>query len=179
MELELRLAGRTLHVRLSAAADGVDATLDGAPHRLTTLASGGRVAAAGGATVEELALEVDGRARCALVARIRDRVLVTLDGRVYAFETGEAARDGAHAGAGSGVVTAPMPGKVSAVLVAAGDTVERGQALVVVEAMKMESTLAAEVAGTVRAVAVAPGQVVDAGQVLVEIDASPSSTAPS
>jgi 3-methylcrotonyl-CoA carboxylase alpha subunit len=175
MDLELRLAGRTLRVRLSTADGGVDATLDGVPHRLATLASGGRVAAAGGATVEELAVEIDGRARRALVVRVRDRVLVTLDGRVYAFETGEAARDGAHAGAGSGVVIAPMPGKVIAVLVAAGDAVESGQPLVVVEAMKMESTLTAEIAGTVRAVAVAPGQVVDAGQVLVEIEPAASS----
>ena len=47
--------------------------------------------------------------------------------------------------------------------------VEVGQALVVLEAMKMESTLAAEVAGRVDAVRVAPGALVAAGDVLVEI----------
>jgi len=62
-----------------------------------------------------------------------------------------------------------MPGKVIAVLVAEGDAVEAGQPLVLVEAMKMETTLAAGIAGTVRRVAAQPGQLVDAGQVLVEV----------
>jgi biotin carboxyl carrier protein len=62
-----------------------------------------------------------------------------------------------------------MPGKVIAVLVAAGDTVEAGQPVVVLEAMKMESTLAAEVAGTVAAVSATPGATVGAGELLVEI----------
>ncbi len=123
---------------------------------------------AGGATVEELALEVDGRPHRALVARIRDRVLVAVAGRVWTFESGEEAR-GAHAAAGSGAVTAPMPGKVVAVLVAEGDVVEVGQALVVLEAMKMESTLAAEVAGRVTAVRATAGASVAAGDLLVEI----------
>ena len=109
--------------------------------------------------------------RRGLVARLRDRVLVTPDGLLYAFETGEAARAAGRGGGGSGLVTAPMPGKVIAVLVAAGDQVEAGQPLVLVEAMKMETTLAAEIAGRVRKVAVSPGQLVEGGQVLVEISA--------
>src|SRR5207249_2213963 len=78
-------------------------------------------------------------------------VLVAVAGRVWTFEIGEEAR-GAHGAAGSGAVTAPMPGKVVSVLIAEGDVVEVGQPLVVLEAMKMESTLAAEVAGRVTAV---------------------------
>jgi 3-methylcrotonyl-CoA carboxylase alpha subunit len=62
-----------------------------------------------------------------------------------------------------------MPGKVIAVLVADGDAVEAGQPLVLVEAMKMETTLSAEIAGRVQKVSAAPGQLVEAGQVLVEI----------
>ena len=65
-----------------------------------------------------------------------------------------------------------MPGKVVAVLVAEGDVVEVGQALVVLEAMKMESTLAAEVAGRVRAVRAVAGALVTAGDLLVEIEPS-------
>jgi biotin carboxyl carrier protein len=62
-----------------------------------------------------------------------------------------------------------MPGKVVKVLVATGDAVTAGQPLVVVEAMKMETTLAAEIDGTVKAVNASTGDTVDAGAVLVEI----------
>jgi biotin carboxyl carrier protein len=97
-------------------------------------------------------------------------VLVALEGRVHAFATGaEAAAGTAVARAGSGVVVAPMPGKIVAVLVQPGDTVEPGQLLVVLEAMKMETTLAAEIGGTVAAVHGAAGSMVDAGAVLIEI----------
>ena len=170
METRLRLGPRTLTVSLVSEGDGWAATVDGAVHRVALLAAGPRTTAAGGATVEELALEVNGRPHRALVARTRDRVLVAVAGRVWTFESGEEAR-GAHGAAGSGAVTAPMPGKVVAVLVAEGDVVEVGQALVVLEAMKMESTLAAEVAGRVSAVGAVAGARVTAGEVLVEITA--------
>ena len=169
MSTLLRSGDRTLEVSLAADGEDVVATLDGAPLRVTGLRRGPRAAAAGGATVDELWLEVDGRPCRALVARLRDRVLVTLDGLLYAFETGDAARSAGHGGGGSGLVAAPMPGKVIAVLVAEGDAVEAGQPLVLVEAMKMETTLAAGIGGTVRRVAAQPGQLVDAGQVLVEV----------
>jgi biotin carboxyl carrier protein len=171
MSVVLRAGDRPLEVRLAAAGEGFEATVDGAPVRVAALRPGPRTAAAG-ATVQELAAEVDGRPCRALVARTGDRVLVALDGGVYAFATGEAARAPAHGHGGSGLVTAPMPGKVVAVLVAEGDTVEAGQTLVLVEAMKMETALAAEIAGRVATLAVAPGQLVEAGQVLVEVVAA-------
>jgi biotin carboxyl carrier protein len=101
------------------------------------------------------------------------RVLVAIDGTTWTFETGDDGRRGDVAGgAGSGTVIAPMPGKVVAVLVQPGDEVAIGQALVVLEAMKMETTLAAEVAGTVREVHATPGGMVDAGAVVVVVVAS-------
>jgi propionyl-CoA carboxylase alpha chain len=66
-----------------------------------------------------------------------------------------------------GSLTAPMPGSVVRVLIAAGDAVEAGQPLVVLEAMKMEHTVAAPAAGTVEAVQVEAGEQVEAGAVLV------------
>jgi biotin carboxyl carrier protein len=76
-----------------------------------------------------------------------------------------------HKGAAAGekTVTSPMPGRVLKVLVAEGDPVEAGTALVVVEAMKMENELTAARSGTVRKVHVAPGQAVESGARLVEI----------
>jgi acetyl-CoA/propionyl-CoA carboxylase biotin carboxyl carrier protein len=55
------------------------------------------------------------------------------------------------------------------VLVAVGDAVEVGQALAVLEAMKMENQITAEKAGTITEVKVTPGQSVGAGDVIIEI----------
>ena len=73
--------------------------------------------------------------------------------------------------AAEGVVSAPMPGLVVRVLVAAGDRVEAGQGLVVLEAMKMENELQAPGTGTVRAVRVTTGEAVEKGAPLVELAA--------
>ncbi len=79
-------------------------------------------------------------------------------------------------GAGEDVhgCVAPMPGRVARVLVTTGQAVEKGQAVIIVEAMKMEQTLTAPEAGTVAAVPFGVGDVVDAGVLLVEIDPSES-----
>jgi biotin carboxyl carrier protein len=63
-------------------------------------------------------------------------------------------------------VAAPMPGKVVRVLVQAADTVQAGQGLLVVEAMKMQNEVRSPKSGTVERVLVAEGQAVNAGEVL-------------
>ncbi len=70
----------------------------------------------------------------------------------------------------SGHLASPMPGKVVKVLAAPGDEVAAGQALVVVEAMKMEHTVAAPRAGRVRSVACREGEQVDEGVELVTLE---------
>jgi acetyl-CoA/propionyl-CoA carboxylase biotin carboxyl carrier protein len=62
-----------------------------------------------------------------------------------------------------------MQGTIVRVMVAVGDTVEVGQAVCVLEAMKMENNVNSEKAGTVTAVRVEPGDTVSAGDVVVEI----------
>jgi biotin carboxyl carrier protein len=74
------------------------------------------------------------------------------------------------AGAAGGTVNTQMPGRVVRLLVAVGDAVQKGQPLLVVEAMKMENELRAPVAGTVAEVFVAEGQAVESGARLVRID---------
>ena len=73
------------------------------------------------------------------------------------------------AAAGPAPLVAPMPGMISRVLVEAGDSVHPGQAMVVMEAMKMENELRATSAGTVKRVAVQPGTAVEKGALLVEL----------
>jgi 3-methylcrotonyl-CoA carboxylase alpha subunit len=79
----------------------------------------------------------------------------------------------AHAGeshAEAGRLTAPMPGKVVSIAVKAGDKVAKGQALAVMEAMKMEHTIAAPADGTVAEVLYAPGDQVAEGAELLKLN---------
>ena len=81
----------------------------------------------------------------------------------------------AHAGAGhseGGRLTAPMPGKLVSFAVKAGDAVTKGQALAVMEAMKMEHTIAAPADGVVQELLYAPGDQVTEGAELIRIEAN-------
>jgi pyruvate carboxylase subunit B len=71
---------------------------------------------------------------------------------------------------GPAPIVAPMPGMIVRVSVKAGDRVEAGQGVVVMEAMKMENELRATAAGTVRSVEVSPGTAVEKGALLVALD---------
>jgi len=66
-------------------------------------------------------------------------------------------------------ITSPLPGTILKVLVKEGDAVKTGDALIILEAMKMENTILAESAGTVRAIPVKPGTAVLQGDNLIEI----------
>ncbi|QQD16956.1 sodium-extruding oxaloacetate decarboxylase subunit alpha [Spongiibacter nanhainus] len=70
-----------------------------------------------------------------------------------------------------GHVTTNMPGNIVEVLVAEGDEVKEGQALLVAEAMKMETEVQAPIAGTVTEIYVSKGDRVTPGEVLIEIEA--------
>ena len=66
-------------------------------------------------------------------------------------------------------IIAPMPGKVVRVMVQAGEAVETGQGLLVVEAMKMQNEIKSPRAGTVERITASEGQTVNAGDVLAVI----------
>jgi biotin carboxyl carrier protein len=116
---------------------------------------------------------VDGRVYDARVEEHPDSLVIVIDG--YRFET--TVRDPrrwsrrSSAGGAEGVqnIMAPMPGKVVRVLVSPGDTVEAGQGLLVVEAMKMQNEMKASRAGKVRSIAAKEGATVLAGEVLATI----------
>jgi biotin carboxyl carrier protein len=68
------------------------------------------------------------------------------------------------------VIKAPMPGLVLQVAVEPGQTVQKGDTLLILEAMKMENVIKAAHEGTVKTVKVSKGNAVEKGQVLVEMD---------
>jgi 3-methylcrotonyl-CoA carboxylase alpha subunit len=102
---------------------------------------------------------------------VDDGVLVSnQDGQLILFEP-LAVRAGAAGGAaGDGAIVSPMPGKIIALEVAAGDTVTKGQKLLTLEAMKMEHSLTAPFDGKVAELNAAAGAQVSEGALLVRIE---------
>jgi len=94
---------------------------------------------------------------------------VLLDGESWRFTEVDplAARAGEDPTAGR--LTAPMPGRVTQLMVEPGVSVRRGQPLIVIEAMKMEHTVTAPADGVVEAVRFAPGDLVEEGAELIAL----------
>ena len=108
---------------------------------------------------------------------VRDgsKVWVHMGGRTYRFDLVRTNRG--RAADAHGDLSSPMPGQVQKLLVVEGDAVQAGQALVVVEAMKMQLEIKAPHAGTVRRLLAKEAQQVEAGVPLVELDAAVATTA--
>ena len=118
-------------------------------------------------------VETDERVLRGVFERTNGRISLTLAGETcdIGLEAEVALRAGAGTdGGGSGAVLATMPGMVAEVRVSAGDTVDAGQVIVVLESMKLFSSLKAEIAGVVADVSCKPGETVMAGKRLVLIE---------
>jgi 3-methylcrotonyl-CoA carboxylase alpha subunit len=113
-------------------------------------------------------LIVDGRPHRVAAVRAGDRTFVWCDGRAYEFEAARGGRPASGSEHHGGLVS-PMPGRVRRVLIAAGAAVERGDALLVLEAMKMEHSIRAPRDGVVRRICVTEGELVESGVELVEL----------
>jgi 3-methylcrotonyl-CoA carboxylase alpha subunit len=101
------------------------------------------------------------------------------DARTWRLELDDPLTRAEEQSGGSGRITAPMPGAVVAVLVEEGQSVERNQPLMVIEAMKMEHTLRAPAAGRVGKLRVARGDQVTEGAELVTLESEDSAAAQS
>jgi 3-methylcrotonyl-CoA carboxylase alpha subunit len=138
--------------------------LNSKPYHVVALGRGG----------EFRTLDLDDDQPMAAVSGFRDeeRVVAFYEGQAYEFEL--TARGTVHGhGVHDGEIEAPMPGKVTAVEVAAGEKVAKGQRLLTLEAMKMEHGLTAPFDGTVAELSAVPGAQVTEGQLLVRVEPEP------
>lgn len=163
MKYEVRISGKTLTVELEPLDGGWQARMDGesgitadvaeiAPNVFSVLLSGRSrdiyvMPSSGG----QLQLQSGG---CEFTGEV-------IDPRSW-----RGRRHGGSEAEGRQQIVAPMPGKVIRLLVKAGNAVEAGQGLLVVEAMKMQNEIRSPKRGTVERVLVAEGQAVNAGEVL-------------
>lgn len=117
-------------------------------------------------------VELFGRRVPFWVHRDKSNVSVWLDGEVYSFNQHDPRQRGSASQtvASSGSVTAQMPGKVLSISVSPGETVSKGQNLLLMESMKMELALDAPFDGQVVSVSVTTGQMVSQGENLVTIE---------
>ena len=127
-----------------------------------------------GSTNEDVRVEIDGIQRVYAISQEAETFFVSHEKEDFVFRRvarfPESAND-----ADLGVANAPMPGQVLKILVEKGQHVVVGQALVILEAMKMEQTIRAAVCGTVEAILVKNGAVVSPGELLVRVVSSENS----
>jgi 3-methylcrotonyl-CoA carboxylase alpha subunit len=116
-------------------------------------------------------LRIDGHPARFLYEKSGGKLRVAVGGECFEFDLSGESRAKRGAGAhGNPETRSPMPGKVLQVIAETGAAVSPGDPLLILEAMKMENVLAAEIAGTVKEVHVKPGDMVDPGKLLVVVE---------
>jgi len=119
-------------------------------------------------------LRLDGRPTRFLYERSGTKLRIALRGECFEFDLSGESRSKRGAGAhGNPETRSPMPGKVLQVTAKPGLEVSPGDPLLILEAMKMENVLTAEIAGTVKEVHVAAGDMVEPGKLLVLVEPKP------
>jgi acetyl/propionyl-CoA carboxylase alpha subunit len=157
--MRLVCGDQAFDAEVKAVADGMEVRVGGRSFRFALYPVGPAV----------FVVREEGRARTLHLVRDGAAVHLSWDGIAYTLAE---EREGAKAARrhDKGALEAPMPGRVAAVRVAAGQRVARGEELLVVEAMKMENALRAPRDGVVRAVNVSAGDAVAPGRPLVELE---------
>jgi biotin carboxyl carrier protein len=162
MSIVLSREGQDRSFDVTPSGDGFIVALDGREHRVE------------GAFGSLMRVRIDDRPVEATVRRQGLDLVVEIRGRAYVYRPRDPrapkiTRRSGGADQARGELHAPMPGLVVDVMVAEGDTVDAGQAVVVVEAMKMQNELKAPSPGTVTKILVGEGDAVNAGDALAVI----------
>jgi biotin carboxyl carrier protein len=164
LKLSIDFGGKTRNVELTQADGKLHFLLDGKPLEADAVevARGIYSILVGGESFEVRTEAVAGRLR--VMSRGREMIADVRDLRQWR-RRGRAALEAE----GRQQIIAPMPGKIIHVLVKAGDAVETGQGLLVVEAMKMQNEIRSPKSGTVERLCVSEGQTVNAGEVVAVV----------
>jgi len=159
MEYQYQLGDAVQNVRLDSAGAAMRVTFGERVYTVTVLHS----------RAGEVTFRVDGVTHTAFVASDGSTHFVAIDGDVFDLQKPETRRTRRKQHHGEDNLTASMPGQITKVLVNEGEVVQRGQPLIVLEAMKMEIKITAPHDGRVARVLITPEQVVDRGQALIEL----------
>ena len=161
--LTFRCGDEARELEVGYADSGYRVMLDG-----QTTAVGGQLQAG-----DQLRADLGGMRMAATVVVAGEKRHVFLHGRCHLMVAVDPLFHAGEGGGAEGGLTAPMPGKVIALLAEPGARVDKGAPLIVLEAMKMEHTLVAPSAGTVTAFHYAVGEPVADGAELLEFDKTP------
>lgn len=121
----------------------------------------------------EIKFRVDGQDHSAEAQLLQNTLWIHFQGRSFAVDAapaGRKSRGKSAAAANPEQISAPMPGKVTKVLVKQGQNLEKAQAVLVMEAMKMEYTLKTEIPGRVAEILCQAGDQVPLGKLLVKLE---------
>jgi 3-methylcrotonyl-CoA carboxylase alpha subunit len=117
-----------------------------------------------------LTMDLGGRRSSAAVVRNGYELTIVTHGHSHRLVLFDPLEEYGDDVATSGAIVSPLPGKIIQVLVAEDAAVHKGDALLILEAMKMEHTVSAPGDGTVTRIAVGPGDQVEEGAELVVLD---------
>jgi len=165
MKYRLSVGKDTVPVEVEAiGAAELSVSIDGVSHQLSYAIINGH----------HIRLDIDGKGYNAYVAGDSDNKWIVINGVSYRVGDTDAVatRSSRKAGVGGGPsrVTPPMPSVVVAVLVKEGDLVQKGQGVIVLSAMKMETTLSAPFDGKVTKINTSVGEKVMPGEILVDVE---------
>lgn len=121
--------------------------------------------------MSKLSVDYNGKKLEGYAQVIQGKLWVHFEGETYALEgsKGSRRRKSVEGKSSTSQITAPMPGKVTRIFVEEGQPVEVGQAVLVMEAMKMEYTLKCELTTSIEKINVKVGDQVQLGQLLVKL----------
>ncbi|MCL2656430.1 MAG: acetyl/propionyl/methylcrotonyl-CoA carboxylase subunit alpha [Betaproteobacteria bacterium] len=159
-ELLYRCGEQTHAVHIAYRGDGYMLSLDGRSYAVR-----GRLNPHG-----LLRIEIDGTRMDATVVAAGEKRHVFVNGRTWQLVSIDSLQPVSDGGGAEGGLLAPMPGKVIALVASEGAQVEKGAPLLILEAMKMEHTIAAPAKGTLKAFRFAVGDQVSDGAELVEFE---------
>lgn len=165
MKYSYTFGGQIYTIEIDQIESGYRVSMDGKMYGVKTLRQSGSSDSAA------LLLEIDGKMVSVHVAAEENRRWAHFEGITYKLEKTARSRGGQDGEMSSeNILRAPMPGQIRAVYVGIGDSIERGQTLLLLEAMKMEIRIQSPHDGKIGSLSVEVGDSVEKDQILIEVE---------